>query len=112
VIFLVSAEVLRGKKVIGVRGIMIGQVDGVEISVDNWKATHLRVQLTDEVAKQLGFRRGFLASNLSMSKPVISLPVEAIEHVGDVVTVKSEIKELKDLEDAGMKVTGASPVPA
>lgn len=99
--FLVAAETLRGKKVIGIRGVLIGVVEGIEIDMeDSWKVSHLRIQLTDEVAKQLGFRTGFI----SMSKPIITLPVNAIDQVGDVITVKSEIKELKDLEHAEVRV--------
>ncbi|MCW3999104.1 MAG: hypothetical protein NWE93_02565 [Candidatus Bathyarchaeota archaeon] len=104
---MVSAETLKGKKVIGVRGSLIGEVEGIEISMDDWKVSHFHVQLSDEVAKQLGFKTGLISVR---TKPIISLPVEAIDHVGDVVTVKNEIKELKDLEHAEMRVSGPPPV--
>jgi len=104
---LVAAETLRGKKVIGVKGALIGEVDGVEIDLEDWKVSHFRVHLSEDVAKQLGYRTGLISSR--MSKPIISLPVQAIDHVGDVITVKNEIRELKDLEHAEMKVAGPPP---
>jgi sporulation protein YlmC with PRC-barrel domain len=93
---LVSAEVLRGKKVIGVKGAVIGQVDGVDISIPGWQTTHVRISLSDEVAKELGYRTGMM-SRIS-TRPIMSIPVEAIDQVGDVVTIKDSIKDLKDLE--------------
>ena len=102
---MLAAESLRGKKVIGAKGALIGEIDGVEIDMNTWKVVNFRVHLTDDVAKQLGYRTGFLG----MSKPVVTLPVEAVEHVGDVITVRNEIGELRDLEHAEMKVTGAPP---
>jgi sporulation protein YlmC with PRC-barrel domain len=92
---LVSAESFRGKKVIGIKGLLIGEVEGLDIDIDNWRATHVRIHLTDDVAKQLGYRTSLI--NIR-SNPMISLPVEAIDQVGDVVTIKDSFKELKDLE--------------
>lgn len=102
---MLAAESLRGKKVIGVKGVLIGEVEGVEIDMKNWQVTNFRIHLSDDVAKQLGYRTGFMG----MSKPTISLPIAAIDQVGDVITVKNEISELKDLEHAETKV--ASPPP-
>jgi sporulation protein YlmC with PRC-barrel domain len=95
-VILVSAESFRGKKVIGIKGLLIGEVEGLDIDIDTWRATHIRIHLTDDVAKQLGYRTGGLIN--IRSNPIISLPVEAIDQVGDVVTIKDSFKELKDLE--------------
>lgn len=97
---LVSAVSFRGKKVIGVKGVLIGDIEDVDLDIDTWKATHIRIHLNDEVAKQLGFRTSRL---INLSKPVISLPVEAIDQVGDVITLKDSIKEVKDLEPISPK---------
>lgn len=92
---MVSAEVLRGKKVIGVKGAVIGEVDGVDISIPSWRTTHVRIALSSEVAKEMGYRTNLIDR---LSKPVMSIPVEAIDQVGDVVTIKDSIKDLADLE--------------
>lgn len=94
--FLVTAESFKGKKVIGAKGAIIGQIDAVDINIQNWTATHIRVALSEDVAKQLGFRTGFVRS--MVNKPIISLPVDAIENVGDVITIKDTVKDIKDLE--------------
>lgn len=92
---MVSAENIRGKKVIGIKGLFIGNVEDLDIDTSSWRATHIRIHLTDEVAKQLGYKTSLL--NIR-SNPVISLPVEAIDQVGDVLTIKDSFKEIKDLE--------------
>jgi len=95
---LVSAESIRGKKVIGAKGALIGQIDNIDIDTQTWRATHVRISLTEDAAKQLGFRTGLISSRVN--KPIISLPIESIDQVGDVVTIKSSIKEISDLEMA------------
>jgi len=93
---VVTAESIKGKKVIGVKGVMIGQIDAIDIDIQTWRATHIRVALSEDVAKQLGYRTGLVRS--MVNKPIISLPVDAIDQVGDVITIKDSIKEVKDLE--------------
>ena len=104
---MLTAEMLKGKKVIGAGGLMIGEIETVLIDVATWKATHLQVGLTDEVAKQLGQKtaplgisRIGISSKAGMKKPNLSIPIEDVEQVGDVVTVKSGINDLKALEQA------------
>ena len=100
---MVSTEVLKGKKVVGLKGIIIGEVEGAEIDVDSWKVTQMHVSLTEEVEKQLGFKTGLLRSKIS--KQVISIPIESISEVGDVVNAKVDMSGLESLARPEMKAT-------
>lgn len=107
-LFLVSAEVLRGKKVIGVKGVVIGEVDGVDINIPSWRTTHVRIALSSDVAKEMGYRTNLINR---LSHPVMSIPVEAIDQVGDVVTIKDSIKDLTDLEMSKPNTVTNNPNP-
>jgi len=97
---LVFSEAIKDKKVFGAKGILIGQVEGVEFSADTWKVTHLMVRLQDEVSKLLGYK-----SRIG-SKHSILIPVDAIDKIGDVVIIKPGIENLADLE----RVEAAGPL--
>jgi len=99
----VSTEVLKGKNVVGLKGIIIGEVEGAEIDVDGWKVTQMHVSLTEDVEKQLGFKTGLIRSKLS--KQVVSIPIESIGEVGDVVNATVDMNDLKSLARPEMKAT-------
>ena len=89
------------KKVYGAKGILIGQVEGIDFSADTWKVTHFMVRLQDEVAKQLGYKSHV------RGKHNILIPVDAVDKIGDVVTIKRGIENLTDLER--VEAEAASP---
>jgi sporulation protein YlmC with PRC-barrel domain len=91
VIVLVNANSLIGKRVIGAKALVLGEVESVNLDVVTWLVTHLGVGLTEEATKELGFKKPFL------SHVVISLPVSTVSVVGDVVTLDESIKSLKDV---------------
>lgn len=97
---MVFSQTLKGKKVFGANGILIGQVEGIDFSDKTWKVNHFLVRLTDEVAEQLGFKSGIRA------KQNVLIPVDAIDKIGDVVTIKPEIENLSDLERVEAEAAG------
>jgi len=84
---LVSIEKLNGKKVIGAKAYILGEVKGAEVNTDNWKITHLHVKLTDQAATELGFKKRFRSSK-------VCIPISLISAVGDFVAISKSLEEL------------------
>ncbi len=82
---------IEGKKVVSVKGSTLGNVEALDVDLDNWKVTGLQVGLTDEVATELGFRRPVL------SRVVVVIPNNAIGSIGNFVTLDKAIEDLKSL---------------
>jgi sporulation protein YlmC with PRC-barrel domain len=82
---------LKGKKVVGAKGYTLGVVEGFDLDPGNWRVTGLEVDLTDDAAAELGFKRPFL------SKVVVVVPTRIVGMVGNFVTLDKEIKSLESL---------------
>lgn len=81
-----------GKKVITYRGMLMGEVAGIEIDENNWAVTNVDVSLTKEMENLFGVKSGM------MSKSIVSLPVSLMGPIGaDSITLKEEIKDPKEL---------------
>jgi sporulation protein YlmC with PRC-barrel domain len=80
---------LEGKTVIAPEAKMIGIVSGIEIDLSEWKVTHLRIELTNDLIEILGYRKPFLGH------VEILLPVEVINAIADVITLNKTLEELK-----------------
>lgn len=81
-----------GKKVITYRGMLMGEVAGIEIDDNNWAVTNVDVSLTKEMENLFGVKSGM------MSKSIVSLPVSLMGPIGaDSITLKEEIKDPKEL---------------
>lgn len=85
---MVTFARLIGKKVIGSNAYMFGEMHGADVDTGNWQITHLHISLTDDAARELGFRKPFLGA------VVVCLPVSLIQAVGDVITLNKTVKEL------------------
>lgn len=88
---LLSSIRLKGKKVIGAKGYVIGEVDGIDVKPSNWHVTGLQVSLTDNAATELGFKRPFL------SKVVVIIPSEIVDLIGNFITIDEAIENLESL---------------
>jgi sporulation protein YlmC with PRC-barrel domain len=86
-----SATKIKGKKVIGARGYVLGEVEGFDVDLSNWQVAGLQVGLTDDAATQLGFKRPFL------SKVVVIIPSEVVGLVGNFITLDESIESLESL---------------
>jgi sporulation protein YlmC with PRC-barrel domain len=71
---------LNDKTVIGSEGFILGEVEGVNVDLNTWRASLLHVRLSDEAAAALGLRKPF-------SKTTICLPINFVKSVGDVITL-------------------------
>lgn len=80
---------LEGKKVVATGAKIIGTVSDIEIDCSRWKVTDLRIELTDESVKTLGYKKPFLG------RLEILLSVNAVKSVADIVALNKSIKELR-----------------
>ena len=87
----VNPTKLKGKKIIGANGYVIGEVEGLDVDPSNWQITGLQVGLTDNAATELGFRRPFL------SKVVIIVPSKIVSLVGNFINIDKSIENLESL---------------
>ena len=94
-----NPNVLNGKKVIGTEGYILGEVDGVDIDLDNWQVNVFYVSLSSEASAELRFRKPFL------SKITVCLPTQLVEAVGDVITLREPIRNLEDIAEKGVLVS-------
>ena len=89
---LISFDTLLGKKVIGVKGYMIGEIKGASINTKSWEILALHVKLADTAAEELGFKKRFGSSTVCM-------PVKFIKAVADVVTVTPSLAKLGESKE-------------
>lgn len=73
---------MNGKKVITTDAFDIGKVSGAEMD-DQWKITHVHVDLSKEATKELGYKKPVLGHI------TICLPVTQIQSFGDVLTLNT-----------------------
>ena len=88
---MVHANTLIGKQIVSVKGEIMGEVDGIDVDPTNWQATGLYVTLSNDATTELGFKKPFL------SRVVINLPTNLIVSVGEVITLKDSVKNLRDI---------------
>jgi len=94
---MVSARKLVGLTVVTSDAARLGQVDGTEMDTESWKVTHLRIDLTDDSIRQLGLKKPFMGGIR------ICLPVSHVSKVGDVVTLKPSMEEVRNTPECKAK---------
>ena len=94
---MVRARQLVGLNVITSDAQNVGQVIGTDVDTDTWKVTHVRIDLTEESIRALSYKKPFLGS------VNICLPVSYVNKVKDVVTLKADIDELKEVPECKLK---------
>lgn len=87
---------LKGKKVVGTEGYMLGEVDSLDIDLTTWQADAFYVSLSDEAIVDLGFKKTF------QHKVIVCLPTQLIKSVGDIVILKESIKNAEDVAEKGV----------
>jgi sporulation protein YlmC with PRC-barrel domain len=88
-----NPDLLKGRKVVGTEGYILGEVDGFDVDSSIWQAVAFYVSLSEEAIAELGFKKPFLR------KIVICLPTHLIKEVGDIVTLNEPIRNLKDITE-------------
>ena len=79
---------IEGMKVITSKAYTLGEVVGFEVDTESWRVTHLNVKLTNEASTQLGFKKRFRGSTVSMS-------VLLVKAVGEYVTIDKSLEEIE-----------------
>ena len=90
--FLRSTQ-LKGKKVVGAKGYVVGEVEGLDLDPGNWKVKGLQVGLTDDATTELGFKRPFL------SKVVVIIPSKIVSLMGNFINLDESIENLEALTE-------------
>lgn len=84
------AKEFNDKKVFAEGMTMIGQVKDVSVDPQNFAVTDLIVQLEKEAARKI-FGEKFLIGG-----PQAKVPVSTIDKLGDVISLKFNVDQLKD----------------
>ena len=87
----VNSTKLEGKKVVSVNGYVVGDVEGLDLELNNWQITGLQVGLTENASTELGFKHPFI------SKVVVIIPTSVIKETGNVIILDKSIENLKSL---------------
>jgi len=88
---------LNGVNVITANSFTLGEIDGSNVDTNSWKLTHLKVELTDEATRELGFSKPMLGSIK------LCLPIENVAGFGDVVTLNKSLIDLKGISECKAK---------
>ncbi len=91
---MVKVSEINGKRVITTDAFNVGKVSGAEMD-NNWKITHIHVDLSKDATDELGFKKPVLGH------VTICLPVSLIQGFGDVVTLSKTREELKGIPECG-----------
>jgi sporulation protein YlmC with PRC-barrel domain len=89
---MVRVSEINGKKVITTDAFNVGKVSGAEMD-DQWKITHVLVDLSKEATNELGFKKPMLGHI------TICLPVKVIQGLGDVITLSKTREGLKGIPE-------------
>ncbi len=89
---MVKVSEINGKKVITTDAFNVGKVSGAEMD-DQWKITHVHVDLSKEATNELGFKKPILGHI------TICLPVNLIQALGDVITLSKTREGLKGIPE-------------
>jgi sporulation protein YlmC with PRC-barrel domain len=96
-----NPTLLKGKKVVGTEGYILGEMNDLHVDFNTWQATAFYVILSDESAAELDFKKSFLR------KIIVCLPTELIKAVGDVITLTASVRNVKDIAEKEMKMSTA-----
>jgi sporulation protein YlmC with PRC-barrel domain len=91
-------SLLDGKKVVGTEGYILGEVDGIDIDINTWRASNFFVSLSDEAISELGFKKPFIG------KVTMCLPTKLVEAVGEVITLNEPVRNLKSIAEKEISV--------
>ena len=89
---MVKVSGINGKKVITTDAFEVGKVSGAEMD-EQWKITHVYVDLTKDATNELGFKKPVLGHI------TLCLPVKLIQGLGDVITLSKTREGLKGIPE-------------
>lgn len=78
-----------------------GDVCGIEFDSSDWTVTHICVNLSDKAIIELGYEKPrFLHIS---GRVLVDVPVNLIKDVSDVVILKKEVTDLKNIIEEHLK---------
>ena len=86
---LISFEKLMGLQVITSEAEILGEVKGANIDTKSWQVTGLHVKLSNAAAEELSMKK-------RLGSSVATIPVSAIQAVGNLVSLTKSMKDLKN----------------
>jgi len=94
---------LNGMKIITLDAYTLGEVTGAHFNPNTWEITDLDLKLSKEATEELGFLKPKLVE-LGFKKPklgsiMLCLPVNYVQNIGNVVTLKQNLKTFKELKE-------------
>ncbi|HKM59667.1 MAG TPA: hypothetical protein VJY36_02220 [Candidatus Bathyarchaeia archaeon] len=89
---------LKSKKVVGTEGYILGEMNDLQVDFNLWQVSAFCIVLSNEAAAELNLKKPFLR------RIMICLPTQLIAAVGDVITLKEPIRNLKDVAEKEMQV--------
>jgi sporulation protein YlmC with PRC-barrel domain len=84
---------LNGKKVITSEAQVLGEIEGAEVDINEWKVTGLHINLEKEFIEKFNFKKPLFGS------VIVRLPVTTIKAVGDVISLDKTFEELKYMRE-------------
>ncbi len=91
--FLLKADHLNGKQVITSEAQVLGEIEGVDIDISSWTVTHLHISLLKSNVEKFNYKKPLFGS------VSVCLPISTIKAVGDVISLKESIDDLKYLPE-------------
>lgn len=89
---MIQVSELNGKKVITTDAFEVGKVSGAEMD-EQWKITHIHVNLSKEATDELGFKKPLLGHI------TICLPINLVQGLKDVITLNKTREDLKGIPE-------------
>jgi sporulation protein YlmC with PRC-barrel domain len=84
-----KAAHLNGKQVITSDAQVLGEIEGVDLDISTWTVTHLYINLFKSNVEKFNYKKPLFGS------VSVCLPISAIKAVGDVISLKESIEDLK-----------------
>ena len=90
---MVSMKDLLSKSVLTSDAYNIGTVNDFHVSLEEWKVSMIGVTLNSQSKKDLGMKK------LSLTGLMLCIPIEHVDKIGDMVTLRIDFDHLKDLPE-------------
>jgi sporulation protein YlmC with PRC-barrel domain len=78
-------------KIVSLDAKEVGEINGLEIDIKDWKVTHIHIELFDNALKELNIKKPILGN------VTLCFPVGFIKKVGDVITLSRNLDGLKKI---------------
>jgi sporulation protein YlmC with PRC-barrel domain len=89
---MINFEKIIGLQVVTSGAHILGEIKGARIDTKTWAIKYLNIKLSDNAANRLGMKKRFRSST-------ISIPVDIIHEVGEIVTVARSMEQLENSQE-------------